>query len=99
MLSPSSPLNLHKEQVRLETFKKWTVKFISSEKLAKTGFFSNEPGTDIVECYFCKVKLWFWDKDDDVVDEHIRWSQNCPLIRRRCTNNIPISLNEMNQLL
>lgn len=99
MLSPTSPLNLYKEEVRLETFKKWPVKFISKEKLAKTGFFLTEPCTDIVQCYFCKVKLGFWTKYDDVVDEHIRWSPNCPIIQRRSTNNMPINLTELNQLL
>jgi len=94
-----SPRNLHKEKTRLETFSKWTVEFISGAKLAKTGFFWPDTSLDIVQCYFCDVRLGAWEPYDDEVTEHIRWSRECPLLRRRETNNVPINIRELEELL
>ena len=93
---------LHKEKERLHTFKNWSVKFISPEELARSGFFYcgyNCNQIELVKCFFCHVRLGNWDCDDDVVVEHLRWSQTCPLLRRHYTNNEPIDQEKFEQIL
>lgn len=92
--------NKYCERNRLETFSvNWPHSFISPRILAKTGFYSIGP-YDQVKCVFCEVEVHKWEELDDEVAEHIRWSPNCPLMKRRKTNNIPIeSSAELNQLL
>lgn len=79
------------EENRLKTFDDidWPHDFISTETLAKTGFYYHGP-PDQVRCYFCKVVVRNWSPGDSEVGEHMFWSSNCPLLRRRRTNNIPI---------
>lgn len=93
-------LDLNCEQNRLNTFTSWFQPHISAQKLAKTGFYFvgfYEP--DHVKCNFCKVEIIRFAEDDDEVTEHIRWSKNCPLLRRRDTDNMPIDAEELNLLL
>ncbi len=91
--------NFHKEENRLATFKNWTVPFINPGKLAMIGFFWPEDSSDIVKCYFCGVKIGAWVNGDDVLTEHQRWSQECPLIRRRRTKNVPLDIAEIDKIL
>ncbi|KAJ6642032.1 Death-associated inhibitor of apoptosis 1 [Pseudolycoriella hygida] len=93
------PDNLQREEVRLQTFDCWPHNFISPQKLARTGFYFIGPNNDNVKCYFCKVEIGCWEQGDDEVTEHMRWSQNCPLLRRRETNNVPIDDGELDLLL
>lgn len=93
------PDNLNREEIRLQTFNNWPHSFISPQKLARTGFYFIGPNNDNVKCFFCKVEIGCWEQDDDEVTEHMRWSQNCPLLRRRDTNNVPIDDGELDRLL
>lgn len=86
---------LNREKHRLHTFKRWPIDFISIEKLAKTGLCHLWHGTDIVQCYFCGVKIGSWIRDDDEVAEHRRWSRDCPLLNNQATNNVPIESEEI----
>lgn len=87
------------EQNRLETFKNWPHEFINVNKLAKTGFYFSGPDCDVVKCNFCNIRICNWVEGDDEVQEHLRWSSSCPLLRRANTNNRPISVKELDNLL
>lgn len=94
-------LDMCSEENRLKTFEtiQWPHDFIQPRILAKTGFYS-VGRDDEVKCYFCKVVVKKWEFGDKEVDEHKRWSPNCPLLKRRRTNNKPIEpITELNQLL
>lgn len=88
------------EEARLKTFEqKWPHDFLDSRTLAKTGFYFIGP-VDQVKCYFCKVEIARWEQGDNEVAEHIRWSPNCPLLKRRETMNVPCEpVSELDELL
>ncbi|EDV96091.1 death-associated inhibitor of apoptosis 1 [Drosophila grimshawi] len=87
-----------REDERLKTYTNWPVPFLDCHTLAKTGmYFTNED--DKVKCYFCEVEIGRWEPGDQPVSEHLRWSPNCPLLRRRPTNNIPISAEALDAIL
>lgn len=91
---------LHKEEARFKTFEqRWPHDFLEARILAKTGFYLIGPH-DQVKCYFCKVEVGHWEPEDNEVAEHIRWSPNCPLLKRRETANVPCEpLSELDDLL
>lgn len=88
----------HREDERLKTFKFWPLKFIDCKEMAMIGFFYTGDA-DKTKCYFCEVEIHSWQRGDTPLSEHIRWSKNCPLIRRCTTNNVAINSNELNRLL
>ncbi|XP_035907579.1 death-associated inhibitor of apoptosis 1-like [Anopheles stephensi] len=91
-LACMSPEYFHIEENRLRTFGRWPVAFISPNVLARYGFFF--VGTDdTVKCYFCRVEIGLWEPQDDVIQEHLRWSPFCPLLKKRPTNNVPLNAN------
>lgn len=92
--------DMFREELRLKSFEnKWPHTFIEARILAKTGFYFIGP-SDQVKCYFCKVEIGRWETGDDAVTEHVRWSPNCPLLKRRETANDPIEpIEELDQLL
>lgn len=83
--------SLHIEENRLKTFDgiDWPHNFISTETLAKIGFYYFT-SPDQVRCHFCKVVVVNWVPGDSEVGEHLRWAPNCPLLRHRTTDNVPI---------
>lgn len=87
-----------KESVRLESFRYWDVNFICKEKLSLTGFYFIGPN-DMCKCYFCKAEIGLWEAGDNVLTEHLRWSPNCPLLRRRLTDNEPINQGQLEEVL
>lgn len=87
-----------KEINRLASFKNWSVPFIDKNFLALSGFYHIGPN-DLVKCYFCKVEIGMWEPDDNVVDEHLKWSPNCRLICGRETENIPIDVDRFKRFL
>lgn len=91
---------LHKEDIRYRTFEnRWPHDFLSVRILAKTGFYYIGP-QDQVKCFFCKVEVGHWEPEDNEVAEHIRWSPNCPLLKRRETANEPCEpVSELDELL
>lgn len=92
--------NLDYEKNRLRTFNKsWPKSFVNTQILAKFGFYFTGTG-DRVKCHFCQIEVCDWDINDNVVTEHLRWSPNCPLLRRHTTTNVPIGpIMEFDQLL
>ncbi|EAA04007.5 AGAP007294-PA [Anopheles gambiae str. PEST] len=92
-LACMSPEYFHIEENRLRSFtSRWPVTFISPNVLARYGFYY--VGTDdTVKCYFCRVEIGLWEPQDDVIQEHLRWSPYCPLLKKRPTNNVPLNAN------
>lgn len=90
-------VSYHTEVARLDSFRNWTVSFISKAELARYGFYYVGPN-DMVKCYFCRVEIGLWEPNDNVLSEHLRWSPYCPLLRKRQTNNVPIDASFLDQL-
>uniref|UniRef100_A0A182MJD0 RING-type domain-containing protein n=1 Tax=Anopheles culicifacies TaxID=139723 RepID=A0A182MJD0_9DIPT len=91
-LACMSPEYFHIEENRLRSFAGWPVSFISPNVLARYGFYY--VGTeDTVKCYFCRVEIGLWEPQDDVIQEHLRWSPFCSLLKKRPTNNVPLNAN------
>lgn len=86
------------EAERLKTFEEWPLDFIDKHVLAQTGMFYTRD-SDKVKCYFCEVEIGRWEQSDHPVTEHIKWSANCPLLRRRTTNNIPLNVDALERVL
>lgn len=93
----SVSVSYHTEVARLESFRGWTITFISKTELARYGFYYVGPN-DMVKCYFCRVEIGLWEPNDNVLSEHLRWSPYCPLLRKRQTNNVPIDASFLDQL-
>ena len=53
---------------------------------------------DKVKCFFCEVEIGIWERTDDPVIEHRKWSPNCALLRKGKTSNVPISFLEFLKL-
>lgn len=84
--------NLSKETDRKASFIEngYSNNNISIEDLALVGFyFYKKP--DTVKCAFCYVIIENFQNGDLAIDEHLKFSPNCPLLaKRRSTGNIPI---------
>ncbi|XP_055614360.1 death-associated inhibitor of apoptosis 1 [Uranotaenia lowii] len=93
----TSSVSYHAELTRLESFRNWSISFISKTELARYGFFYVGPN-DMVKCFFCRVEIGLWEPNDNVLSEHLRWSPYCPLLRKRQTNNVPIDGSFLDQL-
>lgn len=91
-------MSLFREVNRLITFDNWKLDFIDKNKLALLGFYYIGP-SDLVKCYFCNVEIGAWEKGDDILDDHIKWSPSCKFIQRRETTNTPVDAKKLNQIL
>lgn len=95
-----STYNLLREEDRLATFinNEWVNSFVSAVELAQLGFyFLRKP--DYVKCIFCYVSIGEFEAGDTPLSEHQKWSPNCPLLKRRRTDNVPIDTSLLNQIL
>ncbi len=72
-------MKMNFEKLRLETFAKWPMPFIDTRGLAKTGLYYLGQG-DLVQCNFCRVKLYEWEGDDNPEEEHRRASPHCEMV-------------------
>lgn len=91
--------SLNREEARRKTFNaSWPHGHLDTNLLAQTGFYFVGP-SDNVKCFFCKVEIGRWEPNDHEVTEHQRWSMNCPLLRRRSTNNVPIDAVALDRVL
>lgn len=91
-------LELNRECDRLKSFENWDVECIQPSQLALLGFYYLGP-QDMVRCKFCRVEIGMWEQDDNVMNEHLRWSPHCPLMTRRTTENIPINPGQLEAML
>lgn len=95
-----SVYDLNKETDRRKTFVDncWDNRNVQSAELALLGFyFIKKP--DYVRCKFCNVVLSDFTPNDDTLKEHLTFSPNCPLLRRRETDNKPIDCEQLNEIL
>jgi baculoviral IAP repeat-containing protein 7/8 len=95
-----SRYDLLKESDRLKSFteNKWKNEHVRASDLALLGcYFFKSP--DFVRCTFCFVELGEFSSGDNVLKEHLRFSPNCPLLRRRETSNKPIDSEKLERIL
>lgn len=68
------------EIIRLNSFTKWPASAqVSTIFLARAGF-SYAGKDDEVICFSCKVKIRNWEKGDDPLKEHKKWSAKCKFL-------------------
>ncbi|KAH8379011.1 hypothetical protein KR009_002615 [Drosophila setifemur] len=91
-------MEFNQEEERLKTFTNWPLEWLNKQQLAQTGMYYTNVD-DKVKCYFCGVEIGRWEREDQPVPEHQRWSPNCPLLRRRTTNNVPINGEALDRIL
>lgn len=72
--------DLRLEEVRLNTFEKWPVSFLSPETMAKNGFYYLGR-SDEVRCAFCKVEIMRWKEGEDPAVDHKKWAPQCPFVK------------------
>jgi hypothetical protein len=89
---------MNTESNRLQTFANWSVEFIKKETLALLGFYYLA-FPDTVKCHFCKIELGAWERGDDVLADHQKWSPSCKLVCRQFTKNVPIDATTLNAVL
>ncbi|AAQ96394.1 inhibitor of apoptosis [Neodiprion sertifer nucleopolyhedrovirus] len=62
---------------RLESFKIWPVSLSQSPReLAEAGFYYTG-FNDTTKCYECGVTLKDWMPEEDIWEQHVKWSPNC----------------------
>lgn len=88
------------EANRLKTFgSSWPHSFISVRDLALTGFFYLGP-YDMVQCYFCNLRLHDWKENDIVALEHYFWSPHCSFLKcHTATTNVTMTIASPDELL
>lgn len=89
---------MNSESERLKTFENFPCDFMDRSLLAKTGMYYTGMD-DKCKCYFCDVEIGRWERLDCPIGEHMRFSQNCPLLRRRHTDNVPLDYESFNRVL
>lgn len=76
----------------------WKNQHVQFNDLALLGlYFFKKP--DVVKCYFCNVDLSEFEANDNIFKEHLKFSPNCPLLRRRKTTNVPLDAGELDKIL
>jgi baculoviral IAP repeat-containing protein 7/8 len=91
--------NFNKEYDRLQSFNNVDHVFLKAKKklLAIQGFyFASKP--DKVRCQFCGLTLNKWSSNDNPLDDHMQYSPNCSMLKRRAAN-IPIDPTEVDHIL
>lgn len=88
------------ELERLRSFENYCTDVVSVKKLALCGMYNfGSILNDFAKCNFCDVEIGNWEAGDNVLTDHLRYSPGCELLRRRKTKNIPITENELEELL
>lgn len=92
--------DLRSEVDRLATFEnnEWTCPYVNSDALARVGFYYFKR-PDLVRCHFCGSTIGEFEAGDTALNEHLKWSPNCPLLKRRSTGNVPIDTALLDQIL
>lgn len=50
---------------------------LSPTALARAGFFYVHEDQDTVQCFYCGVRIYQWEQNDDPVMEHLTWGPDC----------------------
>ena len=73
----NSVVNMEYYQTRLKTFDVYPKQMLPDKfQLARAGLFYTGK-SDICQCFQCKVKLSVWERDEDAIKEHYKWSPDC----------------------
>ena len=66
---------------RLRTFDTYPKQMLRDKfQLARAGLYYTGK-SDICQCIRCHVKLSSWERDDDAIKEHFKWSSNCEYMK------------------
>ena len=76
---PPAEDTLREESQRRQTFSGWPLSSPSPEALARAGFFFLGRGTE-VKCAFCGIRGRGWEIEDEPMEDHRRFSPQCPLV-------------------
>ncbi|CRK95836.1 CLUMA_CG009285, isoform A [Clunio marinus] len=94
--------NLNREEDRRKTFEQngwFNHEFnVEYKDLALLGFFY-EKYPDSVRCNFCLLQLSDFEPGDDILQAHLTFSPNCPLLKRCKTDNEPMNSEKLNKIL
>ena len=80
------------QAVRLQSFKHWGG-VLPAQELAEGGFYMIAR-RDVVKCFSCDVVVQDWERSDNVIDEHHKYSPNCSFLKIIVINksvNSPLS--------
>lgn len=79
ILTRTPSRNYKDEKQRLESYAGYPSNTVDVRQLAKAGFWFTK-SEDIVRCAFCDVEVGRWEEGDNPVEEHKKWSKNCPFL-------------------
>lgn len=88
--------NMDFERQRVASFVGWTNCHVRVSDLAAAGFFyagtlrAENSQSDLVQCYFCRIKLYDWKEGDVPWLNHARAMPRCPLMSGCTTTNTPL---------
>lgn len=70
---------------RITSFTGWNISFLNPKRMAEAGFFFLQRD-DTVKCPFCGIEVCNWEKGDDPLTDHIKWSPSCRYVRQLVSN-------------
>ena len=66
---------------RLRTFDTYPPQMVPDKyELAKSGFYYTGLADKVI-CFRCDIKLKDWEKNDNAMNEHEKWSPNCEYLK------------------
>jgi len=80
------PPDYANQLTRLQSFKYWGG-VLPKEELVEAGFYMIAR-RDVVKCFSCRVVLQDWERTDNVIDKHLRYSPNCPFLTHLLYNDM-----------
>ncbi|CAB3365722.1 Hypothetical predicted protein [Cloeon dipterum] len=64
---------------------------VDFDELAAAGFYYMGPKDNVI-CFFCRVQIKGWERDDKADTEHKRWSPSCPMVTKEPNMlNVPLT--------
>ena len=73
--------NMEYYENRLKTFDTYPKQMLPDKiQLARAGLYYSVK-SDMCQCFRCHVKLSSWERDDDAIKEHYKWSPQCKYIK------------------
>lgn len=77
----SSSINMEYYEDRLKTFDTYPKQMLPDKfQLSSAGLYYTGK-SDVCQCFRCHVKLSAWEREDDAIKEHYKWSPNCEYIK------------------
>lgn len=82
------------EQVRIDSYRGWPSAHMTPLELAGAGFYYTKID-DRCKCFACGLEVVRWEVSDNAMDEHSKWSKNCPFINGEPIGNVPIGADPL----